>query len=156
MTIMVTPACECELLLKWAATGKSSVLLSKISERCPFILQWRGCPVPPTYCWPHLLHVIRHITLEDLHKAVIITLNRSPVVWLEKASVANSMGQVLHLAAPHSWLPASSRDTVVKDAHTRRSFRFFRWRKAMKGGAGYALPNRSETWRIHVDMLFGS
>ena len=94
MTIIVISACECKSLLKWAAMGETSVLLCKMSEWWLFILQWKGRPVSPTYCWPHLLHVIRYIILEDLQEALIITLNCSPVVWLNKASVANSIGQV--------------------------------------------------------------
>ena len=74
MTIVVIPACECKSPLKWAAMGETSVFLCRISERWLFILQWRGHPISPTYCWPHLLHVIRHIALEDLQEVLIITL----------------------------------------------------------------------------------
>ena len=97
-------------------------------------------PISSTYCWPQLLHIIRYITLVDLH---------SPVVSLEKASVANSMGQVLHLATSHGWLPATSCDVDIKDAQSRRSFRFFGRQKAMRGGVGNVLHNCSKTWRIN-------
>ena len=127
---------------------ETSVLLCKMSERWSFTLQWRGHPVSSTYCWPHLLHIIRYSTLEDLQEALIITLNCSPVVWLEKAFVAKNIEQVLHLAAPHGWLPGSSCDVDVKDAHTRRSFEFFGQWKVMRDGVGNTLRSCYETWRI--------
>ena len=78
MTIIVMPGCECKSLLKWATTGETLVLPCKMAERLLLILQRCGRPVSPNYCWPHLLHVIRYITLEDLQKALIITANCSP------------------------------------------------------------------------------
>ena len=58
--------------------------------------------------------------------------------------MASSIGQVLYLATRHGWLPGSSCDVDVEDAHTRKSFRFFGRRKAIKGGVGNALRNHSE------------
>ena len=88
MTITVISACECDSLWKWAALGESSLLLCKISEQWPLILQQTGRPVSPMYCWSHLLYVIRYITQEDLQESLIIISNCSPGVWLEKVSVA--------------------------------------------------------------------
>ena len=150
MTITVKSVYKCKSLLKWPATGESSVLLRRLIEWRQFILQWRGSPVSPTYCWSHIQHVITYtrVTLEDSQEALIISLNRSPVVLLEKAFVANSMGQVLHLTTLHGWLPGSPYDIDLKDARTRRSFRFLgRW-KVMSAGVGSALHNRSETWKM--------
>ena len=62
-------------------------------------------------CLTHILlatpPAFKYITLEDLQETLIVTLNYSPVVWLENMSVANSVGQVLHLAALHGQLPGS-------------------------------------------------
>ena len=56
----------CLPLLKCSATGNSSAL------RCAKSYQWtlllmRGWPTLPTYWRPHLLHIIKYITLEVLH-----------------------------------------------------------------------------------------
>ena len=59
ITITAMSPTECAALLKCTATGDSSVLRCTMSDRWPFILQWRGWPVSPTYWWPHLLHSIR-------------------------------------------------------------------------------------------------
>ena len=86
--------------LKCDDTGDSSVLLCTMSNLWPITLRWNGWSVSPTYCWPHLLHVIKYITLEDLQEAQILTLKDFPFVWLENSSEVTSMGQVLHLGAP--------------------------------------------------------
>ena len=63
-----------------------------------------------------------------------VTLNCSPVIWLENTSVVNSIWQVLHLGALHRRLPGFSYEVDVKEAWTRRSFGFFKRRKAIRGG----------------------
>ena len=148
ITITAMSVCECASLLKCAATGESSVLRCAMSWRWPFILRCKAWPVSPTYCWPHLLHIIKYIILEDLQEAVIVTLNCSPVVWLENSSVASSIGQVLHLVAPHGRLPGALFGVDVKFALTRISLKFFGRRKAISDGNGNAFRNRSEAWRM--------
>ena len=82
--------------------------------------------------------------LEDLQEAFVFTLNLSPVMELENSSVANNIGHVLHLEAPHGRLPGGSYEMDVRVARTRISFRFFGRRKAISGGEGNALRSRSE------------
>ena len=48
--------------------------------------------------------------------------------------MANSIGQVLHLAAVQGRLPGSSCEVDVREARTRRSLRFLRHHKAIRGG----------------------
>ena len=48
----------CSSLLKSADMGDSSVLQCAMSNTWPFTRRWNAWPVSPTYCWPHLLHVI--------------------------------------------------------------------------------------------------
>ena len=83
MTITAMSACEFASLLKCAARRDSSVLWCVMWNQWQWILPWRGCPVSPTYCWPHLLHIIRYI------------------LWLENSSVAIIVGQVL-TEQPHT------------------------------------------------------
>ena len=56
----------CRPLLKCDDTGDSSVLLCAMSNRPPLTLRWNGWPVSPTYCWPHLLHVINTRTAKSV------------------------------------------------------------------------------------------
>ena len=55
----IMSVCECPSPLKCTATGDSSVLLCTILKRWPLTLRCSGWPVLPTYCWPHLLQVIK-------------------------------------------------------------------------------------------------
>ena len=59
ITMRTLSACECASLLKCSATGESLVLQCAMSNRWLLIVRCSGCPVSPTYCWPHLLHAIR-------------------------------------------------------------------------------------------------
>ena len=65
---------EWVLLLKCSATGDSWVPRCAMSYLWLLILQRNGCPILPLYCWPHLPHVIKYITLEDLQEALAVTL----------------------------------------------------------------------------------
>ena len=59
MTHTDRSASEWPALLKWAATGDSSILPWVMSNRWPLILLWSGCPDSPTYWRPHFLHSIK-------------------------------------------------------------------------------------------------
>ena len=121
-------------LLKLSATGDSLVLRCTMLYLWLLIQQCNGCPISPMYCWPHLPHLIKYITLEDLQEALTVTLNHSPVVWLKNSSIASSIRQVLHLATPHGWLPGSLQEADASEARTRRSLKFLgRW-KEISGG----------------------
>ena len=124
ITMTVMSDSLCASLLKCSATGDSSVLRCVISYRWPLTLIWSGWLVSPTYWRPHLLHIIKYITLEDLQEALNFTLNTFPVVWLENSPVAISIEQVLHLGAPQGWLPGDSSSVVVRVDET-----FEGWRK---------------------------
>ena len=112
------------------------------------ILQCNGCPFSPTYCWPHLPHVNKYITLEDLQEAVTVTLNSCPVRWLENSPVAGSIRQVLHLAAPHGRLPGSLQKAGASKARTKTSLKFCGRRKVNSSDTGNAFCSRSDVWRI--------
>ena len=59
-------------------------------------------------------------------------------------SLNESIGQVLHRAALHSWLLGSSYDVGIKDACTMRSLKFFGQRKAISGGIENAPHSRPQ------------
>ena len=82
--------------------------------------------------------------LEDLQEAVSVALNFFPIVRLENKSVANIIGQVLHLAAPHGQLPSASYGTHINLVLTKISLRFFGQQKVIRDGSGNAPHNRSE------------
>ena len=82
------------------------------------------------------------MTLEDLQEARNFTLKTFPVVWLENSS------KLLHLDAPHGWLPGDSREVAVRVARTRRSLKFLGQRKAISSGCSKVLRNRSQAWRL--------
>ena len=75
ITATTMSACECPSPVKCTATGDSSVLLCAMLKRWPLTLRCSGWPVSPTYCWPHLLQVIKSIILEDLQEAANFILN---------------------------------------------------------------------------------
>ena len=106
-------------LVKWAATGDSSMRLWAMLKRWLLIREWRGCPVSPTYWRPHLLHCIKQITLDVLQEARSFNLKCSPVTLLDNMSVVTSMGQVLHLALKRK-LPGGSLIFGVTSARTNR------------------------------------
>ena len=143
----------CGPLLKCNDTGDSSVVLCAMSNQWLLTLRWNDWPVSRTYCWPHLLHVIKYITLEHLQGAWILTLKDFPAVWLENSSEVTSMGRVLHLGAPQGYLPGGLRGIDVRATRTRKSFRFLGWRKAISGGSRNASHVCSETWRIGRCLL---
>ena len=93
ITITAMSFTKCAMLFKSTTTGDSSVLWSAMSNRWPFILQWRGWPVSRTCWWPHLLHCIKYMRLEDLQEAFPFTLYHWPVVWLANSSLVFSIGQ---------------------------------------------------------------
>ena len=57
IAMMVMSARVCPSPLKSSATGDSSVFPCVMLKRWPLILRCSGCPVSPTYCWPHLQQV---------------------------------------------------------------------------------------------------
>ena len=108
-------------LLKWAATGDSSILSWEMSNRWSFIILWSGCPDSPTYWRPHLLHFIRWTILLVLNDACILMVNRSPVALLTNTLVVFSMGQVLQWPVLHKKLPGVSFLCNVKVVCTSNS-----------------------------------
>ena len=127
---------ECALPLKCSATVDSSVLVCMMLIQWPLTLLCTGCLVSPTYCWPHLLQVVKLIILEDLQLAANFILNFWPVLWLVNSSLAVNIGHVLQPAAPHGRLPGVSFWVAFRDAQTKKSLTFlWRW-KAIKGDAG--------------------
>ena len=149
MAITVMSAWECSSMLKCAATGESSVLLCVMSKWWPLILQWKGCPVLPTYCWPHLLHVIKYYTGGLAGGPYFhFKLLPSRMAGEHIRGRQYRTGFTLTCSSPHGQLPGSSYEVDVKEARTRRSLRFFRRWKAIRGGDKNALRSRSETWRM--------
>ena len=61
--ITVMSDCMCALLLKWSATIDCSVFQCRISYQWRLTFIWNGWPVFPTYWRPHLLHIIKYITV---------------------------------------------------------------------------------------------
>ena len=49
--------------------------------------------------------------------------------------MANSIGQVLHIATSHGQLPGASREADVKFAPTGKSLKFLRCQKAISSGS---------------------
>ena len=112
------------------------------------ILRCDDWPALLALCWPHLLQIIKFITLQELQEATIEIVKHSPVVSLANVFLVRSIGQVLHLSDPQWLFPVTSCCVVVNVALTRRSFKFFRHRKAIKGGKWKACFNHSEAWRM--------
>ena len=71
-------------LLKWVATGDSSILPWVMSNLRPFILLWSGYSDSPTYWKPHLLHSIKKRMLLGLHKACILDGKLSASSFVEE------------------------------------------------------------------------
>ena len=135
-------------LVKWAATGDSSMRIWAMLKRWRFIRERRGCPVSPTYWKPHLLHCINYITLNVLQEARSFSWKRSLVALLENVSVVTNMVQVLHLLASQRKLPWGSLILDVISTRTSRSRRFLRRRKAQMGKDGNAFWSQSESCRM--------
>ena len=152
--------CECPSPVKCSATGHSSVLLCVMLKRLPLTLRCRGFPVLATYCWPHLLQVIKQIILEDLQEAANFILNFWPVLWLVNSSVAVNIGHVLQPVAPHGRLPGVSLLVAFRDTRTKRSLRFLGLRKAIKGGCRKVPRTHSQVckvgkWRLVINWKSG-
>ena len=55
--------------------------------------------------------------------------------------MAINIGHVLHLEAPHKWLPGDSCDVIVRVVQTKRFLKFLERRKAINGGCRSAFRN---------------
>ena len=146
--------------LKCSATGDSSVLLCAMLKRWLFTLRCSGCPVSPTYCWPHLLQVIRWIILEYLHEAAKFIYIPGQLYgwWIHPRPAILDTSYIQ--AAPQGWLPGGSRLLAVRVIRTKKSLKFFAWRKAINGWSGNASHSRSKVWRVErwrlvIDWKFG-
>ena len=86
ITMTVMSASMCPLPLKCSATGYSSVFLCALLHVKQWLLTLRcsSCPVLPTYCWSHLLWVIKYTILEDLQEATNFILNTCEESHLNK------------------------------------------------------------------------
>ena len=73
---------ECSGRLKCAPTGFSAQLC-RMSDRWPLRRMWRAFSVSPTYCFLHLLHLIKYTRFFVLQVAVALTWWDSPVTVLQ-------------------------------------------------------------------------
>ena len=85
-----------------SATGDPWNLHFVQSERWPFMRSFRALFVSPTYCLPHLVHVIRYMIFANLQFVCLLSFTDAPeddsAIWVGVISL-----YVRHLLLPQGF-----------------------------------------------------